>query len=34
LIEGAFMQAKVTGSLTELKIAMNFLEKIIVNLRH
>lgn len=33
LIEGAFMQAKVTDSLTELKIAMNFLEKIIVSLK-
>ncbi|MFT3911641.1 MAG: TetR/AcrR family transcriptional regulator [Ferruginibacter sp.] len=33
LIEGAFMQAKVTGRTTELKIAMNYLEKIIVNLK-
>lgn len=33
LIEGAFMQAKVTGRLTELNIAMDFLEKIILNLR-
>lgn len=29
LIEGAFMQAKVTGRLTELNIAMNHLEKMI-----
>lgn len=32
LIEGAFMQAKVTGKTTELKIAMNYLEKLILNL--
>lgn len=29
LIEGAVMQAKVTGKSTELRIAMNYLEKII-----
>ncbi|HEX2846496.1 MAG TPA: TetR/AcrR family transcriptional regulator [Chitinophagaceae bacterium] len=33
LIEGAFMQAKVTGRTVELKIAMDYLEKIIQNLR-
>jgi TetR/AcrR family transcriptional regulator, transcriptional repressor for nem operon len=33
LIEGAIMQAKVTGRSTELKLAMNYLEKIIVNLQ-
>lgn len=33
LIEGAFMQAKVTGKITELKIAMDYLEKIILNLK-
>jgi AcrR family transcriptional regulator len=33
LIEGAIMQAKVTGKSTELKIAMNFLEKIIYELK-
>lgn len=33
LIEGAIMQAKVTGRQTELKIAMNFLEKLIVELK-
>ncbi|WP_315823452.1 TetR family transcriptional regulator C-terminal domain-containing protein [Paraflavitalea speifideaquila] len=27
LIEGAFMQAKVTGRTAELKIAMDYLEK-------
>lgn len=32
LIEGAVMQAKVTGRLTELKIAMNYLEKLIQGL--
>lgn len=32
LIEGAFMQAKVTGRLTELNMAMDYLEKIILNL--
>lgn len=29
IIEGAFMQAKVTGRSTQLKIAMNYLERII-----
>ncbi|QEC69290.1 TetR/AcrR family transcriptional regulator [Panacibacter ginsenosidivorans] len=33
LIEGAFMQAKVTGKTTELKIAMNYLEKMILSLK-
>jgi TetR/AcrR family transcriptional regulator, transcriptional repressor for nem operon len=33
LIEGAVMQAKVTGNLTELNITMNFLEKIINELK-
>lgn len=33
LIEGAVMQAKVTGKPTELRIAMNFLEKIIHELK-
>ena len=33
LIEGAIMQAKVTGKLTELKIAMDYLEKIIADLK-
>ncbi|MGN6295069.1 MAG: TetR/AcrR family transcriptional regulator [Chitinophagaceae bacterium] len=33
LIEGAFMQAKVTGRTVELKIAMDYLEKIILNLK-
>lgn len=32
LIEGAIMQAKVTGKATELKIAMNYLGKMIMNL--
>ncbi len=32
MIEGAFMQAKVTGKIAELKIAMAFLEKMIGNL--
>src|SRR5690606_10495523 len=32
IIEGAFMQAKVTGRIHELKIAMDFLEKFIKNL--
>lgn len=32
-IEGAFMQAKLTNSTKELKIAMNFLEKIIQGLK-
>lgn len=34
MIEGAFMQAKVTGKTTELKIAMDFLEKFILGLRN
>ena len=34
IIEGAFMQAKVSGRTTELKIAMDYLEKIILDLRH
>lgn len=34
MIEGAFMQAKVTGKTTELKIAMDYLEKIILNLKN
>ncbi|MBP0905064.1 TetR/AcrR family transcriptional regulator [Mariniflexile gromovii] len=34
MIEGAFMQAKVTSRNTELKIAMEFLEKIILNLKN
>lgn len=33
IIEGAVMQAKVTQRSTELRIAMNFLEKIILNLK-
>ena len=33
LVEGAVMQAKATGSRTELRIAMNFLEKLILGLR-
>jgi len=33
LIEGAIMQAKVTGKSTELKIAMDYLEKIIRDLK-
>jgi TetR/AcrR family transcriptional repressor of nem operon len=33
LIEGAVMQAKVTGKSTELNIAMNFLEKLIRDLK-
>ncbi len=33
LIEGAIMQAKVTNRSTELRIAMNYLEKIIMQLR-
>lgn len=33
IIEGAFMQAKVTGQAAELKTAMNYLEKIINNLK-
>jgi AcrR family transcriptional regulator len=34
IIEGAFMQAKVSGKTTELKIAMDYLEKIILDLKH
>lgn len=33
LIEGAVMQAKVTGKTTELRISMNFLEQMILNLK-
>lgn len=33
LIEGAFMQAKVTGKTADMKIAMNYLEQIILNLK-
>jgi AcrR family transcriptional regulator len=33
LIEGAIMQAKVTGRSTELRITMNYLEKIIIELK-
>jgi AcrR family transcriptional regulator len=33
LIEGSIMQAKVTGKSTELKVAMNYLEKLIINLK-
>ena len=33
IIEGAFMQAKVTGRENELKIAMSYLEKIITDLK-
>lgn len=33
LIEGAIMQAKVTGRPTELRIAMNYLEKLILDLK-
>ncbi|MBL0049137.1 MAG: TetR/AcrR family transcriptional regulator [Bacteroidetes bacterium] len=33
LIEGAVMQAKVTGRPTELKIAMKYLEKLILSLK-
>ena len=33
LIEGAIMQAKVTGKSTDLKIAMSYLEKLIFNLK-
>lgn len=33
LIEGAVMQAKLTGQLTELNFSMNFLEAMIKNLR-
>jgi TetR/AcrR family transcriptional repressor of nem operon len=33
IIEGAFMQAKVTGRTTELNIAMNYLEEIIQSIK-
>lgn len=33
VIEGAVMQAKVTGKSTELKIAMNFLKKLILSIK-
>jgi AcrR family transcriptional regulator len=33
LIEGAFMQAKVTGKTKELKIAMDYLKKLILDLK-
>ena len=33
VIEGAFMQAKVTGRTAELNIAMDFLDKLIRNLK-
>ncbi|MBX2916996.1 MAG: TetR/AcrR family transcriptional regulator [Cyclobacteriaceae bacterium] len=33
LIEGAIMQAKVTGKPTELSIAMNYLEQLILNIK-
>lgn len=33
IIEGAFMQAKVNNRMTELKVAMSFLEKMIMQLR-
>ncbi len=33
IIEGSFMQAKVTGKTTELKISMDYLEKIILSLK-
>lgn len=33
MIEGAVMQAKITGKNTELKIAMNYLEKMILRLK-
>lgn len=33
MIEGAFMQAKLTGRTKELKIAMDFLEEIIMSLK-
>lgn len=34
IIEGAFMQAKVTNRTGELKIAMDFLERMILNLKN
>src|SRR5690606_23406715 len=33
MIEGAIMQAKVSGKTTELKIAMNYLDKLILSLK-
>ena len=33
IVEGAIMQAKVTGKPTELKVAMNYLEKLITGLK-
>lgn len=33
IIEGAFMQAKVNNKMTELNIAMSFLEKLIIDLK-
>ncbi len=33
MIEGALMQAKVSGKTTELKIAMSYLEKLILSLK-
>lgn len=33
IIEGAFMQAKVNNRMNELKIAMTYLEKMIINLK-
>ena len=33
LIEGAFMQAKATGNMTAMKITMNYLERIILDLK-
>lgn len=33
LIEGAIMQAKVTGKTTELRVAISYLEKVILELR-
>lgn len=33
IIEGAFMQSKVNNSMTELKIAMSFLERVIMQLK-
>ncbi len=34
MIEGAFMQAKASGRTTELTIAMNYLEKMILNIKN
>lgn len=33
MIEGAVMQAKLTGKITELQIAMDYLDKVILNLK-